>query len=62
MTRFSIALALVLTVAACDTGGPDRLGLVVDTLSHDAAALIGTWDLATTTTSGQLGPSMTTPY
>ncbi|WP_412069357.1 hypothetical protein [Rubrivirga sp. IMCC43871] len=56
-----VALALVL--AACDTTAPvapDDLSRVdVTTLSQNARALVGTWNLETSTTSGQMGTPTT---
>lgn len=56
-------LALALVLAACDSTAtvPDDLSRVdVTTLSHDPAALLGTWDLETSTTSGFTGEGPST--
>ncbi|WP_412061503.1 hypothetical protein [Rubrivirga sp. IMCC45206] len=64
MRAFAL-VATALLLAACDTtspGVPDDLsGLDVSTLSHDPAALVGTWALETSTTSGQVGTPTTQP-
>ncbi len=56
--RLPVTLLLLL-LAACDTGGLEALRL--DALSHDATALVGTWDLTSITSDGQYGPAVTTP-
>ena len=49
-----ITLLSLLAVAACDTGGADPFDRA--NLSQDPAALVGTWDLAFSTNSGEWGP------
>lgn len=61
MRHLALLAALTVALAACDTGGPDLVDLRVDNLSHDAAALVGTWDLVTSTSSGFGGPPTTAP-
>lgn len=53
--RFVVLSLLALTLAACDTVGlvVDRNEINVLQLSHDADALVGTWDLVTVTPSGE---------
>ncbi len=55
MTRVLAAAVLVLSLAACDSDGADRdlTALRVGDLSQDPAALVGTWELATLTGSGE---------
>ena len=55
--RLSFSLALLLTLAACDTGPVDLGALRVDALSQDPDALIGTWDLVSLTTGDPVGTS-----
>ena len=62
MTRSLLATAVLLSLVGCDSAGPlDPLEVNVHELSQDPAALVGTWDLTTETTSGQLGPPVTVP-
>ena len=61
MPRLPLLAVLALALTACDTDGPDLVDLRVDDLSHDAAALVGTWDLVTVTSSGFGGPPTTYP-
>ncbi|PAP81523.1 hypothetical protein B1759_09420 [Rubrivirga sp. SAORIC476] len=54
MLRLLPVLALfVLVASGCDTAAPDRNGIDVTALGHDADALVGTWDLVTVTPSGE---------
>ena len=54
MTRAVALAALALSLAACDTfAGRDLTDLRVGDLSQDPAALVGTWELATLTGSGE---------
>lgn len=65
VSRFVPLLALVALVAcdANEAGDQERLvALRVADLSHDADALVGRWDLVSTTSSGFGGPPTTTPY
>ena len=57
--RLLSLVALAALVTACDTGGPDLTDLRVDELSHDPAALVGSWDLVTVTSSGYMGAPQT---
>ena len=57
----SLALAFAVALAACDLGGPSLADLNVSDLSHDADALVGTWDLVSTTSAGMTGPPTTVP-
>ena len=50
-----LALAALLALAACDTPA-DLASIRLDALSHDPAALVGTWDLVSVTSSGFGGP------
>ena len=56
-----IALVSLLAVAACDTSGAARLDIDTAKLSQDPAALVGTWDLVSITTSGFSFPAQTFP-
>ena len=52
----------MLGLVACDAGTERSLAdLDVSALAHDADALIGTWDLVTTTSPGFVSPPATTP-
>ena len=54
MRRLLPFLAIAFLVATgCDTTAPDRNGVDVTALGHDADALVGTWDLVTVTPSGE---------
>ncbi len=55
-----LSAALVLVLAACDSG-LDLVDVDVSDLSHDAAALVGSWELATVTTPGYADPPETRP-
>ena len=57
MLRLALS-ALVVLVAACDSTADSD---VPDDLARDAAALVGTWDLAFVTPSGMWGPPARTP-
>lgn len=59
MRRLALLSAL-LAVAACDAR-TDVLDVDVNGLSHDPAALVGSWDLVSRTTSGYLSPPATRP-
>ena len=50
----ALALLALLAVAACDTAadGPNLDDVDVSELSHDGAALVGTWDLARVSNPG----------
>ncbi|WP_412061502.1 hypothetical protein [Rubrivirga sp. IMCC45206] len=52
MFRFTVAALLLVGVSACDASY-DLRDLRVDDLSQDSGALVGTWDLATRTGSGE---------
>lgn len=53
MVRFCLLVAVLVVASGCDTGAPDRNRVDIHTLSHDADALVGTWDLVTVTPSGE---------
>ena len=55
MVSRSVLLSVLLALSACDTvQAPDLLdGL---NLAQDAAALVGTWDLVASQSSGEFGP------
>lgn len=55
-----LLLGLALVAAACDTT-TDLTRLNVGDLSHDPAALVGTWDLISQTSPGDGGPPTTAP-
>jgi hypothetical protein len=57
----ALIVALVVLLAACDTGPLDPLDVNVAELSQDPADLVGTWDLVTETTPGDIAPPMTVP-
>lgn len=60
MPRFLLGIAALLALAACDTSDDDRLvNLRVDQLLHAEAALVGTWDLITSTDAGMMRPPTT---
>ncbi len=61
MLRLTLFTALALVLAACDTGDPGPVSVDVSGLSHDAASLVGTWDLIRTTSSGYGSPVSTSP-
>ena len=54
-----LPLALLLTISACDATRSGFVDLDVSTLSHDPAGLVGTWDLVSVTTPGDLAPPET---
>lgn len=60
MVRFVASVALVLSLAACDSQA-DLVSVNVSDLSHEADALVGTWDLITTTSPGMGAPPATVP-
>ncbi|WP_420455900.1 hypothetical protein [Rubrivirga sp.] len=56
MPRLVFGLAVVLSLAACDTDGAGLLDpqeVNVSALSQDPARLVGAWELATVTPSGE---------
>lgn len=55
-----LVLAALLSLAACDTGGPDD-EFDPSAYSQDTEALVGTWDLFRTTTAGFGAPVETAP-
>lgn len=59
--RLVLIPLLALVLAACDSDGTDLRQVVVFELSHDRAALVGTWDLISVTSAGYGAPPATTP-
>ena len=56
--RFAL-LSVLLAFSACDTAQDDDLLDGLD-LTQDPAALVGTWDLSATQSSGEMGPPVVT--
>ena len=54
IARFAL-LSVALALAACDTSQSENLFDGLD-LTQDAAALVGTWDLVASQSSGEFGP------